>query len=83
MAKFIPCQGKTACREDQEGCKTCGRSHEEIMRLRNLMDQLCTLAEEYQYENINEYAEYIQKKIIKTVAYRRKAQLDQQQPHAY
>ncbi|MEJ2608883.1 MAG: hypothetical protein P8179_02085 [Candidatus Thiodiazotropha sp.] len=75
MAKFIPCQGKTACREDKDGCKTCGRTTNEIIRLRELLDQLCTLADEYDYSNIDEYAGYIQRKLEKMISYRRKNQV--------
>ncbi len=76
MAKFVPCQGKTACREDETGCRTCGRSLDEIVVLRGLLDQLATLAVTYGYENQDEYAEYIQRKLIKMIDYRKQANLE-------
>jgi hypothetical protein len=72
MARFTPCQGKTACRDDGERCLTCGRSFEEITRLRDLLDQLAGLALDYQYDNIPEYSAYIARKLEKTMAYRRR-----------
>ena len=68
--KFQPCQGKTACRDDDETCLSCGRSLEEIAWLRDLMDQLASLAIAYEYENVEEFAAYISRKIPKMVAHR-------------
>ncbi|MET0065368.1 MAG: hypothetical protein ABW076_03390 [Candidatus Thiodiazotropha sp.] len=82
MKKFVPCQGKTACREDETGCKTCGRSLEEIVTLRSLLDQLATLAETHDYENTEEYAEYIRRKLVKIIEYRSKAKPETESTHA-
>lgn len=71
MARFTPCQGKTACRDDGEKCLTCGRSFEEIGKLRELMDELATLAMDFDYQNTDEYAAYIARKLEKTINYRR------------
>ncbi|MEW7978054.1 MAG: hypothetical protein AB2814_11745 [Candidatus Sedimenticola endophacoides] len=71
MSRFQPCQGKAACRDDGERCLTCGRSLQEIDRLRVLMDQLAQLAIDYDYENVGEYADYVARKVGKTVEYRR------------
>jgi predicted Fe-S protein YdhL (DUF1289 family) len=81
MAKFVPCQGKTACREDETGCRTCGRSLDEIVALRSLLDQLATLAVTYGYENQVEYAEYIQRKLIKMIDYRKQANREAESIH--
>ncbi|MGD2117351.1 MAG: hypothetical protein PVG66_03265 [Chromatiales bacterium] len=70
MKTFVPCQGKTACRDNGEICLTCGRSLVEIARLRDLMDQLATLAIDFEYSNTDDYADYIQRKLAKTIAYR-------------
>ncbi|MET0051967.1 MAG: hypothetical protein ABW095_12935 [Candidatus Thiodiazotropha sp.] len=82
MAKFVPCQGKTACREDETGCKTCGRSLDEIVELRGLLDQLATLAVTYGYENHVEYAEYIQRKLVKMIEYRNQSNREAESIHA-
>lgn len=70
MSKFKPCQGKTACRDNGTHCLTCGRDIQEIERLRQLIDQLASLALDYEYENLHEYSSYVVKKVQKTVAYR-------------
>jgi len=69
MSQFNPCQGKMACRDDGNRCLTCGRSLQEITRLRDLMAQLTALAIDYDYENINEYSAYIAQKLEKSIAY--------------
>lgn len=68
---FIPCQGKTACRDDGSRCLTCGRSLAEIERLRSLVSELADMALTYDYENIEAFSDYIAHKVSKTVAYRR------------
>lgn len=70
MSKFVPCQGKTACRDDGVRCLTCGRSLEEIQRLRQAMDQLATLALEFDYENPAEFSAYVARKLDKLIAHR-------------
>jgi hypothetical protein len=67
MAVFKPCQGKTACRDDGIQCLTCGRSLEEIVQLRELMRQLATLAVSHDYENVEEYTQYLSAKVAKLI----------------
>jgi hypothetical protein len=74
MTLFNPCQGKSACRDDGTRCLTCGRDLQEIERLRGLLDQLASLAMDYDYENVEAYAGYISRKLIKTIRYRRDSQ---------
>lgn len=71
MSNFIPCQGKTACRDDGERCLTCGRSLDEIDRLRQLLDQLAELALEYGYDNVDDFTTYVARKLNKAITYRR------------
>ncbi|MCV6637395.1 hypothetical protein [Candidatus Albibeggiatoa sp. nov. NOAA] len=71
MSQFTPCQGKTACRDDGTRCLTCNRDFNEINRLRGALDQLATLAMEYDYTNSDEYSAYIARKVEKMIAYRR------------
>lgn len=71
MKKFTPCQGKDYCRDDGTKCFTCGRQLDEISGLRNLIDQLANLANQYSYENVDDYAAYIARKVSKTIHYRR------------
>ena len=76
MSDFKPCQGKTACRDNGMSCLTCGRGLQEIERLRALMDQLATLAIEYDYENVEEYTTYIARKLDKSITYRRQTKIE-------
>jgi hypothetical protein len=71
MARFEPCHGKNACRDDGERCLTCKRSSGEIARLRAALDELATLAIEHGYENTDEFATYVARKLCKTIVYRR------------
>lgn len=71
MKQFTPCQGKTACRDDGTRCLTCGRSLDEISRLREALDQLANLALDYDYANSDEYTAYIARKVEKMIDYRR------------
>ena len=71
MKQFTPCKGKQFCRDDGNRCLSCGRQLDEIVWLRDLIDQLASLANEYNYDNLEEYAAYINTKVIKTIRYRR------------
>ncbi|NEV63463.1 hypothetical protein [Thiorhodococcus minor] len=71
MARFQPCHGKDACRDNGERCLTCGRSLSEIARLRDALDALANLAIEHGYENSEEFASYVARKLSKTINHRR------------
>lgn len=72
MANFTPCQGKHACRDNGVLCLTCGRKLTEIEKLRDLLQELSALAVEYDYENVEEYAGYVARKIAKQVEHKRR-----------
>ncbi len=76
MKAFTPCQGKHACRDDNVRCLTCGRDLQEIAQLRSLLDQLAQLAIDYDYENSDEYAAYVARKLEKMIAHRRSEPLN-------
>jgi len=71
MPRFEPCHGKDACRDDGERCLTCGRPLREITRLRAAIDELASLALDADYENTEEYAAYVARKLLKTLHHRR------------
>jgi hypothetical protein len=71
VARFEPCHGKNACRDTGERCLTCNRSSGEIARLRASLDELANLAIEYGYDNTEEFATYVARKLFKTIAHRR------------
>jgi len=70
MSLFTPCKGKTACRDDGERCLVCGRSFTEIARARELIDALADLACAQGYENVDEFAAYVARKLAKKARYR-------------
>lgn len=74
MSRFEPCHGKDACRDDGERCLTCGRSLGEIARLRAAIDDLATLALDVGYDNTEEFASYVARKLFKTINHRREQQ---------
>ena len=67
---FSPCRGKTGCRETADGCTTCGRSRQEIDRLRELMGQLADFAVSCEYRNLDAFARYVASRISKMVEHR-------------
>ncbi|PVV10201.1 MAG: hypothetical protein B6D77_08560 [gamma proteobacterium symbiont of Ctena orbiculata] len=71
MATFTPCQGKNACRDNGMLCLTCGRKLSEVAKLRELMQELTALAIDHDYENVDEYAQYIARKVVKMIDYQR------------
>lgn len=76
MRTFVPCKGKTACRDDGETCLTCGRSFAEITRTRELIDALADFACAQAYDNVDEFAAYVARKMEKKVRHRRQARGD-------
>jgi hypothetical protein len=71
MATFRPCQGKNACRDNGVLCLTCGRKLGEVQTLRDLMGELTELAMNYDYENVEEFAQYVARKLEKMITHRR------------
>ncbi|MES9926481.1 MAG: hypothetical protein ABW158_00050 [Candidatus Thiodiazotropha sp. 6PDIVS] len=71
MSRFTPCQGKNACRDNGTVCLTCGRELTEIVKLRELMKEITSLAIEYDYENVDDFTQYIARKIVKMIDYQK------------
>lgn len=71
MSTFIPCKGKTACRDDGDRCLTCNRSSAEITHTRALIDTLAAFAISQGYENIREFAIYVADKAETKIRQRR------------
>jgi predicted Fe-S protein YdhL (DUF1289 family) len=74
MAIFTPCQGKNACRDDGVLCLTCGRKLSEITKLRELMQELASLAIYHDYDNVDDYTQYIARKVGKIIDYQKQEQ---------
>lgn len=62
---FKPCVSRTACTEDGTHCRACGRSHEEINALRNVINNVTEFALKMEYENSEEFLEYLKNKVLK------------------
>ncbi|MBI5918554.1 MAG: hypothetical protein HY849_04180 [Nitrosomonadales bacterium] len=71
MNAFIPCKGKTACRDDGERCLTCGRSFAEIEQTRKMIDALAEFVLAQGYDNVGEFTVYMADKVVKKVKHRR------------
>lgn len=71
MRQFNPCKGKDACRDDGERCLTCGRKLTEVARTVFLMNELSDFVIEQDYDNVDEFAAYIARKLLKKVKHRR------------
>lgn len=71
MREFTPCKGKDACRDDGERCLTCERKLTEVARTVFLMNELSDFVIEQEYSNVDEFAAYIARKLVKKVKHRR------------
>lgn len=71
--RFKPCINRTACTEDGERCRSCGRSHEEINAIRNITNQVADFILQREYSNSEEFLDYLVKKVShKLIARRRR-----------
>lgn len=64
--KFIPCISGQ-CTEDGSHCEGCGRSHVEIAETKSLVKGLVDFAQKQEYDNIEEFAGFISKNLIKKI----------------
>lgn len=71
MSTFRPCLGKTACQEDEQGCRMCKRSAAEIARTRELVEQAVAFAVQMDYDNVDDFAAYLARRIGRKVAHLR------------
>lgn len=62
---FKPCVSRIACTEDGTHCRACGRSHEEINALRTLLNQVADFALQMDYDNNEEFLDYLKSKVLK------------------
>ena len=61
--KFSPCiSGK--CTEEGNHCEGCGRTHQEIAETKRIIKELVTFAQNQQYENVDDFANFIGETIL-------------------
>ena len=61
---FRPCISGQ-CTEDGTHCGGCGRSHEEIAETKSMVKNLVSFARKQDYENIEDFASFIGKNLVK------------------
>ncbi len=65
MARFTPCIGRTACRDDGVRCLACNRSLSEIAKTREVVERVAAFLEELEYENPEQFLDYLTSKVTK------------------
>ena len=65
---FKPCVSRTACTEDGEFCRGCGRSHVEINAVRTQVAQMAEFIRQMEYDNPQEFLQWMQGKVLKRLA---------------
>jgi hypothetical protein len=63
--QFKPCVSRSACTEDGERCRACGRTHEEINAVRAITNQVTDFVRKMGYENSDTFLDYLTKKVAK------------------
>lgn len=63
--QFKSCVSRGACTEDGDRCRACGRPHEEVNAVRSLTNQVTAFIQEMDYENSDEFLEYLKSKVAK------------------
>ena len=63
--QFKSCVSRGACTEDGDRCRACGRPHEEINAVRALTNQVTAFIQQMDYDNSEEFLEYLKKKVAK------------------
>ncbi len=69
MALFRACLGKTACVEDGDRCRTCGRQLDEVYATRELIEKLAHFAVSHDYVNYDEFVAYVARKANAKIRY--------------
>ncbi len=69
MATFKPCVDRNACNDDGVRCRACGRSLDEIVRTKELVDTVFNFIREMDYDNHDEFMGYLSRKISKKMAH--------------
>ncbi|MBF0471188.1 MAG: DUF1289 domain-containing protein [Gammaproteobacteria bacterium] len=63
--KFTPCQDQ--CTHDGSHCRGCGRSHEEIAAVRDIVASLVDHTLKMGYDNVEEFTQFVARKAQRRV----------------
>lgn len=66
---FKPCINRTACNDDGVRCRSCGRSLDEIIKTKALVDTVYAFVQEMGYDNHEEFMAYLSRKIARKMAH--------------
>jgi hypothetical protein len=71
MQTFRPCAGKNVCRENETHCLACGRRLDTVARTRELIEGIVNLSLEENYGNIDDFLDYVNRRVKKKIAHYR------------
>ena len=66
---FKPCINRNACNDDGVRCRSCGRTLDEIVKTKQLVDTVFSFIREMEYDNSDEFMVYLSRKIEKKIAH--------------
>ena len=66
---FKSCINRNACNDDGERCRSCGRPLDEIVKTKAVVDTVFSFIQEMDYENSDEFMDYLSRKIAKKIAH--------------
>jgi predicted Fe-S protein YdhL (DUF1289 family) len=66
---FKPCINRNACNDDGIRCRSCGRSLDEIVKTKEIVDSVFNFIHEMDYDNSDEFMAYLSRKIAKKIAH--------------
>ena len=64
---FKPCINRNACNDDGVRCRSCGRSLDEIIQTKQVVDTVFNFIREMDYDNSDEFMAYLSRKIAKKI----------------
>lgn len=67
MAIFKPCINRNACNDDGVRCRSCGRTLDEIVKTKALVDTVFNFIVKMEYDNSDEFMAYLSRKIAKKI----------------
>ena len=67
MASFKSCINRNACNDDGVRCRSCGRTLDEIIKTKEVVDNVFNFIREMDYDNSDEFMAYLSRKISKKI----------------